>query len=536
MEELSANTGAFMLSVAQAGHRRMAPSSKVLRSLEEFRAHPAPFKFQGCRERCGGYGQQRDLGLVAFKANQDAGRWEVAYALSMFPDPPSQAAQCVPGKDIERLVKSCCSVEPFSVTSASRRTPDLAARLAEVTEHVTRLSPHCDPYGPAFPGINMKEEDRHQAFNPYRSLDPERLKLSGRGQWDPAPFVEDSLYLALREPQSLLLPSVPWPDPSQVPSLQEDPEKVLALAKAVEDDTHRASADGDPITSSVLVPALETSKLRDTRAFAALTARLEPPARLYAGFGAIMQGDALGVEIATSARGQLLFEGGLLQKQERILGPEPFPLGSATAGLVQGLVIDDLFAISKKPLGSRAPSEATVAFAGSDAKDVWDAQTATCAGAEIDVSEPTRALGLGLVGSPRPWPKGIALAAIGLELCATTDHLHLSLLGSWTSCLLYRRPLMAVLQRSYTLDAAGVASPGSAKVVPLSRAVANEFVMLAALCPLMTADIAAPWSDTVYATGRGGHRLCLGLSRLHRASLDRHLQLARNSPSRPEES
>ena len=286
----------------------------------------------------------------------------------------------------------------------------------------------------------------------------------------------------------------------------------------------------------MLVPALETSKLRDTRAFAALTARLEPPARLYAGFGAIMQGDALGVEIATSARGQLLFEGGLLQKQERIQGPEPFPLGSATAGLVQGLVIDDLFAISKKPLGSRAPSEATVAFAGSDAKDVWDAQTATCAGAEIDVSEPTRALGLGLVGSPRPWPKGIALAAIGLELCATTDHLHLSLLGSWTSCLLYRRPLMAVLQRSYTLAAAGVASPGSAKVVPLSRAVANEFVMLAALCPLMTADIAAPWSDTVYATGRGGHRLCLGLSRLHRASLDRHLQLARNSPSRPEES
>ena len=147
------------------------------------------------------------------------------------PGPDAEAAQCVPGKDIERLVKSCCSVEPFSVTSASRRTPDLAARLAEVTEHVTRLSPHCDPYGPAFLGINMKEEDRHQAFNPYRSLDPERLKLSGRGQWDPAPFVEDSLYLALREPQSLLLPSVPWPDPSQVPSLQEDPEKVLALAK-----------------------------------------------------------------------------------------------------------------------------------------------------------------------------------------------------------------------------------------------------------------------------------------------------------------
>ena len=72
MEELSANTGAFMLSVAQAGHRRMAPSSKVLRSLEEFRAHPAPFKFQGCRERCGGYGQQRDLGLVAFKVSQIA--------------------------------------------------------------------------------------------------------------------------------------------------------------------------------------------------------------------------------------------------------------------------------------------------------------------------------------------------------------------------------------------------------------------------------------------------------------------------------
>ena len=66
-----------------------------------------------------------------------------------------------------------------------------------------------DGYGPAFPGASLSEEQRGAALAPYRNLDADRLKLSGRANWDPSPYLHDALYLAFREPDSLLRPVIP---------------------------------------------------------------------------------------------------------------------------------------------------------------------------------------------------------------------------------------------------------------------------------------------------------------------------------------
>ena len=116
-EELAASTGAFMLAVAQNGFRRMFPAQAVPKTLEEMMQEPRAFLFSQYLERYGGYQQQRDFGVMMFmlsqiadqmlagnylgamdrlslmivaieQAAQDSGKWEVAYTLSLFPDPP----------------------------------------------------------------------------------------------------------------------------------------------------------------------------------------------------------------------------------------------------------------------------------------------------------------------------------------------------------------------------------------------------------------------------------------------------------------
>ena len=122
LSELEAHTGSFMVSVMQTGFRRMNPTAPLPRSLDDFRASPPPFRFTEYFEKYGGFGQQRELGLVAYmvaqvadmlmsgevegsldllslllvsleQANQDHGKWDVAFTLSLFPDPPVQLFQ-----------------------------------------------------------------------------------------------------------------------------------------------------------------------------------------------------------------------------------------------------------------------------------------------------------------------------------------------------------------------------------------------------------------------------------------------------------
>ena len=521
---------------------------------------------------------------------------------------PPNAAQTNALRYIERLVRACGAIPPVNVPAASRRSAQLIARLGEVSSFLTKMGPSFDPYGPAFPGVTQTSEEKEAALSPYRSLQVERLKLSGQGNWDPSPYLDPSLYLAFREPNSLVLEEVAPPGRADVPLLNQekvpelekvallwDARRLLVLHDAgpplsrpyegvrlfnalknettdrqiadrrgrnwvegsipgpsrhiptgvaltglyVSPSTHRLSINISdrrdfyhqlrvPLRRSrrnILVPPLPTSRLRETWAYQEFLQRSGPqvrepaeanhasrPDHLYLGFGAVLQGDSLGVEYATSSHSNFLSSHGLLGDDTRVLGSSLFPPGGRD-GLIEGLVIDDYYSIAQKPHGSVEPCSAELAAAkakeayadsgilGSPEKDINDAPVASCTGAEVDTSPSTIALGLGLVGPSRA--KRVSLAAVTLEVArleATSDHLHLCLLGAWTSGLLYRRPLMSVLDRCYKLIDASQVEPDQVKVVPLPRTTADELVLLAALTHILTADISAPWLSCLFAT------------------------------------
>ena len=131
-----------------------------------------------------------------------------------------------------RLVKACGAIGVVDVPSASRRSAQLLARLGDLSKELTYSGLASDGYGPAFPGATLSAEQRGAALAPYRSLDADRLKLSGRANWDPSPFLHDALYLAFREPDSLLRSSIPEPSRAEVPaSSAHDVEQLCKVAK-----------------------------------------------------------------------------------------------------------------------------------------------------------------------------------------------------------------------------------------------------------------------------------------------------------------
>ena len=115
--ELGARSGNFMLSVLQNALRRMKPASPLPTSLAQ--VAETDFSMVSYLERYGGYGNCRELGIIRFalsfvmdaavrgdlagvqehlsllfvaieQANQDQGRWDLAFQLLLLDDPPSQ--------------------------------------------------------------------------------------------------------------------------------------------------------------------------------------------------------------------------------------------------------------------------------------------------------------------------------------------------------------------------------------------------------------------------------------------------------------
>ena len=67
-------------------------------------------------------------------------------------------------------------------------------------------------------------------LRPYSGLNAGRLKISGKANWDPVPFLDDDpdLCMAFLEPDVLLYGGEP---PSEVPCLaRESEQELLALA------------------------------------------------------------------------------------------------------------------------------------------------------------------------------------------------------------------------------------------------------------------------------------------------------------------
>jgi hypothetical protein len=117
----------------------------------------------------------------------------------------------------------------------------------------------------------------------------------------------------------------------------------------------------------------------------------------------------LGVEFALQAHESVLIDGGLLNPAHRLLGHSIFPAG----GCVEGLIIDDYFAIGVEEVGnlpinsfaSRALAAAQQIYdhhdlPGSPEKDIDSQSTFKAAGAEVVSSQRAVKLGLSTVGAP----------------------------------------------------------------------------------------------------------------------------------------
>ena len=233
--------------------------------------------------------------------------------------------------------------------------------------------------------------------------------------------------------------------------------------------------------------------------------------KVMACFGALFQGDHIGVEVATDSHQHLLKSRGLLLECSRLSG------GKALAHdlCVDGLCIDDYFAISREDAmitdGKESRSYASLMAAkdayreqcllGSDDKDVIAQDRFKVIGAEVisDVASVSR--GTVVVGAP--FEKRLGLAALSAEIASkgfTSDALHATLVGSWISVLTFRRPAMAIANDMFGVIPPGLLRTDDPQLWPLPSGVREELQLLAVLAPILCSNVAVPFLEKVYAT------------------------------------
>ena len=110
-----------------------------------------------------------------------------------------------------------------TLMSSGRKFPQLVA--AKVTE----LGVGAGPYSKVFQGAEVPLTVDSPELIPYRSLDSNRLKLTGTGHWDATTYLSDELAMVYRYPDILLLDRVPRDD--EYPKFHDDAEEVGRLAR-----------------------------------------------------------------------------------------------------------------------------------------------------------------------------------------------------------------------------------------------------------------------------------------------------------------
>ena len=304
---------------------------------------------------------------------------------------------------------------------------------------------------------------------------------------------------------------------------------VLSLSDR-RDFYHQLAAPWSRTTTNRLFPSFPVEDFRGTAAYERLSARFEagcarkpfggaPPLTFWPQlvqpcFQAVLQGDHLGVEIATAAHERLLLGAGLLKPANRLLGSHPVGPGPCW----DALVIDDYFCVARVPKSllsclegkrstpsSLALASATAAYQehgilGSPEKDLQDVVHGTAAGAEINSS--SGALGRGHILVSAPASKRLAISDIGLEVAsmpATTDCLHVCLLGAFTSAANFRRPVSACFHQAYQLVPSASIDAASPKVVRLPRRIAQELQLAALFAPIAVTDVSAGFLPRLFA-------------------------------------
>eukprot|EP00435_Cladocopium_sp_Y103_P070841 s475_g36.t1 len=237
--------------------------------------------------------------------------------------------------------------------------------------------------------------------------------------------------------------------------------------------------------------------------------QLEDEAAYYGGFASLFQGDHLGVEFALAAHQSLLEGAGLLCDGEQVRGHCLFPKGP----IYSGLIIDDFFLISRERASqcnlnssaAAALSQARAVYAregllGSDEKDVVAQTRFKAAGAEIVSDEDAVRRGFVTVGAPAS--KRLALSSLSLRIArlpGISAQLAARVAGNWNSVLMYRRCLCSVVDDLFALGS-GAEEMKEGAVLPLTRSVAKELVMLSVLAPIMVSNVACDYLDFALAS------------------------------------
>ena len=132
----------------------------------------------------------------------------------------------------------------FSVPQSGRRSIHLLAGLSDLSRFMTFHGLSSDPYHPGFAGggdvqspddaagvgVLVPDQSLAEELTPYRTLCPDRLKITGKANWDPVPFLGDVFAMPFVEPKLLKWTSAY--DERDIPDLQrESPDCVLGLAR-----------------------------------------------------------------------------------------------------------------------------------------------------------------------------------------------------------------------------------------------------------------------------------------------------------------
>lgn len=516
---------------------------------------------------------------------------------------------------IKSLIKSDGPDVVFDAVRSGRKNPELFARLFDLVECFKMRGCSANPYDRSFQGFEVpRDEMRFPELQPYRDLDPARLKLSGTGHWDITSYLSDDLVMAYRDPEILRIDRVPslW----EYPRLRDSQDTILELARlwdskgllllhqervgtrgefekvrifnayknqttdrqigdrrgrnAVEmvikgpsshlpagpdlcdlaldashqhlsisisdrkDYYHQIKVTRRRAISNTLGPGLPASCLVGLEAFGSFLIGSETKKRydrlrdgdrlgkmkpdrcgaddetVFVAFNSVLQGDHCGVDLATEAHTNLLQSQGLLAPDVQLTADKPWRHPSH----VEGLVIDDFFSISVEENGQEkghAKSEKAYACAqqaykragllGSPEKDKCGADEGKAIGAYLNSSH--RALSRGICTIGAPAEKRLALSTLSLHLAqlpATTCGLHSCVVGAWVSMLIYRRPMMSLLNSAFRLVTGDEATELNHTTIHLPRSVAQELTLVAVLAPLIMSNLAAKFDTWIYAT------------------------------------
>ena len=95
--------------------------------------------------------------------------------------------------DLRLLIEACDHGQQIDVAVSGRKNLQLMARLKDLALAAASLGLNSAPYSEVPSGVPVNVDNRgHPQLQPFSNLKPERLKITGRGQWDASPLWSQS--------------------------------------------------------------------------------------------------------------------------------------------------------------------------------------------------------------------------------------------------------------------------------------------------------------------------------------------------------